>query len=83
MMFTTQDKPGALVQVLRVFEEAGINLTHIDKRPSGRENWTYTFFVDAVGHLDEKTIIDAVAEVEKHCRDVVVLGSYPRAKRIL
>lgn len=83
IMFATQDKPGALVEVLRVFEEAGINLSHIDKRPSGRENWTYTFFVDAVGHRDDQAMIDAISEVKKHCKDVVVLGSYPRAKRIL
>jgi len=83
MMFTTQDKPGALVQVLRVYEDAGINLSHIDKRPSGRENWTYTFFVDAVGHRDDQSMIDAIKEIELHCKDVVVLGSYPRAKRIL
>ena len=83
IMFATQDKPGALVEVLRVFEKAGINLTHIDKRPSGRENWTYTFFVDAVGHRDEPRMIGAIDDVKKHCKDVVVLGSYPRATRIL
>lgn len=83
MMFTTQDKPGALVEVLQVYERAGINLSHIDKRPSGRENWTYTFFVDAVGHRDEQKLIDAIKEIETHCKDVTVLGSYPRSKRIL
>ena len=31
LMFTTIDKPGALVDVLSVFKRAGINLTHIDK----------------------------------------------------
>ena len=39
IMFTTPDKPGALVSVLRVFQDAEINLSHIDKRPSGRTNW--------------------------------------------
>ncbi len=31
LMFTTLDRPGALVDVLAVFKRAGINLTHIDK----------------------------------------------------
>lgn len=83
VMFTTDDRPGALVEVLGVFHAAGINLTHIDKRPSGRENWSYTFFVDAAGHRDEPIVQAALARVQAHCKELVVLGSYPRSKRIL
>jgi chorismate mutase/prephenate dehydratase len=83
VMFTAADKPGALVSVLSVFDQAGINLTHIDKRPSGRVNWTYTFFLDAQAHRDDAKLASALAEAKTHCRDLHVLGSYPRAKRIL
>ncbi|MBX3360660.1 MAG: prephenate dehydratase [Phycisphaeraceae bacterium] len=83
MMFTTLNKPGALVDVLAVLRDAGINLTHIDKRPAGRSNWTYAFFIDAQGHRDDKAMTQAIAEAEKHCKELVVLGSYPRAARIL
>lgn len=83
IMFTTADKPGALVSVLQVFDRAGINLSHIDKRPSGRENWTYTFFIDAQGHRDDPAMSEAIAEASEHCQEMVVLGSYPRARRIL
>lgn len=83
MMFQTADKPGALVSVLQVFDRAGINLTHIDKRPSGRENWTYNFFIDAQGHRDDPAMSEAIAEAAEHCQEMVVLGSYPRSRRIL
>lgn len=83
IMFTTPDEPGALVNVLSVFHRAGINLTHIDKRPSGRSNWTYTFFIDAEGHIDDPWIAAAVTQARGHCRDMLVLGSYPRSRRIL
>lgn len=83
IMFITLDKPGALVGVLSVFERAGINLTHIDKRPSGRENWRYTFFIDAQGHRDDPNMVYAVREAATHCQELTVLGSYPRATRIL
>lgn len=83
IMFQTADKPGALVSVLQVFDKAGINLTHIDKRPSGRENWTYTFFIDAQGHRDDPRLRAAIDEAATHCMELIVLGSYPRAKRIL
>ncbi len=83
MMFTTMNKPGALVSVLSVFNKARINLTHIDKRPSKRTNWQYTFFIDAEGHQSEPAMARAIVAARKHCRELVVLGSYPRARRVL
>jgi chorismate mutase/prephenate dehydratase len=83
IMFTTPDEPGALVRVLQAFEHAGVNLSHIDKRPSGRVNWTYTFFVDAIGHRDDERVQRAIDEASRHCKEIHVLGSYPRATRII
>ncbi|MDX9910523.1 MAG: prephenate dehydratase [Phycisphaerales bacterium] len=83
IMFATADKPGALVEVLSVFDRARVNLTHIDKRPSGRVNWEYTFFVDAQGHRDDPEMASAIAEASTHCKEMHVLGSYPRSRRIL
>ncbi|QOJ00020.1 MAG: prephenate dehydratase [Phycisphaeraceae bacterium] len=83
IMFNTLDKPGALVSVLRVFEEHGINLTHIDKRPSGKSNWSYVFFIDAAGHRDDPGMAHAIEEASTHCMEMHVLGSYPKSKRIL
>ncbi|MBL4591619.1 MAG: prephenate dehydratase [Phycisphaerales bacterium] len=83
MVFTTEDKPGALVEVLQAFHNAAINLSHIDKRPSGRENWSYTFFVDALGHRDDAAMGGAIEDARKHCKELTILGSYPRSMRIL
>ncbi|MEM9064385.1 MAG: chorismate mutase [Planctomycetota bacterium] len=83
VMFNTNDKPGALVEVLGVFDRAGINLTHIDKRPSGQANWQYTFFVDAQGHREDRAMSEAIALSAGHCKDLHILGSYPRSRRIL
>lgn len=83
LMFTTDDTPGALVAVLSVFQSAGINLSHIDKRPQGRGNWTYTFFVDAIGHREDALMAEAVERARAHCRELIILGSYPRSRSIL
>ncbi len=83
LMFTTMNEPGALVNVLSVFQRAGINLTHIDKRPSGRSNWQYTFFIDAEGHIDDPWFAAAVTQAKGLCRELHVLGSFPRSLRIL
>ncbi len=83
IMFDTEDRPGALVEVLSVFHNAGVNLSHIDKRPSGKMNWEYTFFVDALGHISEPAMAGAIDDASRHCRQMRVLGSFPRSRRIL
>ncbi len=83
IMFVTAHKPGALVDVLGVFRDASINLSHIDKRPSGRSNWEYTFFIDCDAHRSDENMAAAIKAAHSHCVSLKVLGSYPRAQRIL
>lgn len=80
LMFTTTHKAGALVEVLNVFADNGINLTNIDTRPSKRRNWEYYFFVDAEGHFEDTNFIKALDEAKAHCGELHVLGSFPRAE---
>ena len=83
IMFTTAHKPGALAEVLDVFKENGINLTDIEKRPSKKVNWEYYFFIDAQGHTDDPAMKTAIEQAGKHCLQLTVLGSYPRATEVL
>ena len=83
VMFRTGHAPGALVEVLQVLASASLNLTHIDKRPSGRENWSYAFFVDLEGHRDDPAVAEGLKKAEAVCEELVILGSYPRAQRVL
>ena len=69
--------------VAKAFRDAGINLSHIDKRPSGRSNWQYTFFIDCQGHRRDPAMAAALEEARGHCVSLRILGSYPRARRIL
>lgn len=83
IMFTTAHKPGALAEVLDVFRDTGINLTDIEKRPSQKVNWEYYFFIDAQGHADDASMQDAIEKARKHCLQLTVLGSYPKASEVL
>lgn len=83
MMFTTAHKAGALAEVLDVFRDYGLNLTHIDKRPSHRVNWEYYFFIDCLGHQSDPQVARAIEAARKHCQQLTILGSFPRAKEIL
>ncbi|KAF4079875.1 hypothetical protein AMELA_G00183340 [Ameiurus melas] len=44
-IFSLKEGVGALVQALRLFEENGINLTHIESRPSRMNKAEYEFFI--------------------------------------
>ncbi|XAL99377.1 prephenate dehydratase [Phycisphaeraceae bacterium D3-23] len=83
LVFTTEHKAGALTEVLNVFRDFGLNLTHIDKRPNPRVNWEYSFFVDLIAHEDDATFQEAIAEAKKHCGHLTILGSFPRATQVI
>ena len=83
IMFTTDDKAGVLADVLGVFKRSGVNLTHIDKRPSQEVNWDYTFFVDALGHRRDTRFAEVIGEARAHCKQLTVLGSFPLCQRTL
>ena len=77
LMFTCSDRPGSLVDILQVFQRYGINLSHIEKRPSREIGTEYTFFVDILGHADDGKTAEILGEVRAHCKDLFVLGSFP------
>jgi chorismate mutase/prephenate dehydratase len=83
LIFTTAHKAGALVDVLDVFRRWGINLTNIDTRPSQKRNFEYYFFVDLVGHIEDEAVKRALEEARKHCLQLALLGSFPRAAETL
>ena len=83
ILFSTAHKAGALADVLDVFKRYGINMTNIESRPSRKRQWEYYFFVDFLGHRTEKHILEGMEESRKHCLQLSILGSFPRATELL
>ena len=80
IMFSVRNEPGSLYNALKPFNELKINMSKIESRPSKRNDWEYFFFVDALGHGDDELLVKAIEELERHCRFVKILGSYPNVK---
>lgn len=80
LVFAVKDAPGALFTMLEPFAKRRINLTKIESRPMKTRAWEYIFFVDLDGHVADKKVKDAIAELEKSCTFLKVLGSYPKSK---
>ncbi|MHC4237679.1 MAG: prephenate dehydratase [Planctomycetota bacterium] len=83
VLFSTAHKTGALVDVLNVFREYGINMTNIGSRPNKKREWEYYFFVDFLGHKEDENVKKALKEAKQHCLQLSLLGSFPRCASIL
>ncbi|MHC4334171.1 MAG: prephenate dehydratase [Planctomycetota bacterium] len=83
MLFSTAHKAGALADVLDVLKQYDINLTNIESRPSKKRTWEYYFFVDFVGHRSDENVQKGLEKAGKHCLQLSVLGSFPRATELL
>jgi chorismate mutase/prephenate dehydratase len=77
LMFSIADEVGALYRALAPFRRYRINMTKIESRPSKRKAWEYYFFVDCDGHMSDRKVAKAIAELSLHCNTIKVLGSYP------
>ena len=83
IVFSTAHKAGALVDVLKEFQQNEVNLTNIESRPSKKREREYYFFVDCQGHQIDKNVTAAIACAKKHCLQLSILGSFPRAIEVL
>jgi prephenate dehydratase len=77
--FIRDDHPGALMEILEEFAVRGVNLTRIESRPTGGGLGSYSFSIDAEGHVAEARVGEALMGLRRVCADVRYLGSYPRA----
>ena len=74
------DRPGALNEALSILADKGINLAKIESRPIKGMQWKYLFFMDMVGHMEDKIIKEGCTDLQKVCSYYEWLGSYPMAE---
>ncbi|SIS21335.1 prephenate dehydratase [Williamsia sterculiae] len=70
------NQPGSLVRAMLQFADRGIDLTRIESRPAAQAG-EYYFYLDAVGHIDDAAVAEALAALHRQARDVTYLGSWP------
>jgi len=78
VVFSTENKPGSLVQALKIFAERGLNLTKIESRPSKRILGEYVFLIEVEGHRLQEPLKGALRELELSASLFKILGSYPK-----
>ena len=74
MIFSVKDKPGALYNVLEIFNKYNLNLTKIESRPAKTILGEYYFLIDiSIENGNEESAIKDIKEKGIYVR---ILGKY-------
>lgn len=79
LVLSTQNRPGAVYELLKPLAEAGISMSKFESRPSRTGLWEYVFFIDIEGHADLPPVREALLALRQNSSLFKVLGSYPVA----
>lgn len=74
MLFSVKDKPGALYNVLEIFNKYNLNLTKIESRPAKTVLGEYIFWIDV--SIENGNENKAIEEIKKNGIFVRILGKY-------
>ena len=80
LIISLPHKSGSLARVLNYFEEENINLLKLESRPDQNKNWTYYFYIDFEGSLQDKSVQKALGKVNADSVYFKILGNYPAHK---
>lgn len=78
LIFATPHSPGSLHSALASFARRKINLAKIESHPVKDKLWEYSFFVDMIGHINDKHVKSCLQELKKKTTFLKILGSYPK-----
>lgn len=73
------DRSGALLEMLEQLAARGVNMSRIESRPTGDGLGLYQFSIDALGHVREARMAEALRGIHRVAGRVQFLGSYPMA----
>ncbi len=82
LLLSCRSRPGALVHLLSPLLDERIDMTRIESRPSRISLWEYVFFVDFIGHQDERHIGRALSRIKTEAGLYKILGSYPASMQV-
>ena len=82
MVLAVKHRPGDLVACLESFPRHGINMSKLESRPRRDKPWSYLFYIDIEGHIDDADVAAAMTELMRKAAFVKFLGSYAAAETV-
>lgn len=72
-----KNQPGSLYKLLECFYKENVDLTLLESHPTRMGDWQYNFFIDCLGHLEDKPIKNTIEHLKLQSSFIKLLGSYP------
>jgi prephenate dehydratase len=76
LAFSTAHRPGALLEILHLFQEAELNLTRLESRPIPQDPFQYIFFVDFQQGVHETRAQSLIQKLTACGISFKIIGSY-------
>ena len=80
MVFSVNDRPGSLFEVLQILSTYDLNMKKLESRPIPGKPWEYAFFIESE-MIDEKEFTKATGELVNTCASFRILGTFHGDRR--
>ena len=78
LLFTVDNKPGKLAEVIQIIGASGFNMESIKSRPMPHVPFEYYFYVELVGDPSGDDTGALLQQLDRTCRTVRLLGVYTK-----
>ena len=76
LLFTVQNKAGALAQTLNIIGAHGYNMKNLRSRPMKDLQWNYYFYIEAEGNINNDNGEMLLRELSALCARLKLVGIY-------
>jgi len=76
IVYQVPDRPGALLETLKIFADNKVNLVKLESRPVAGRPWEYMFYVDLEADVEAADFSPVLEQLITHTDYLKILGSY-------
>ena len=76
LIIATENRPGALYEILSKLAALGINMTKLESCPVTGRNFEFIFFLELEASVKDPSVLAMLEEMERCCANFLFLGSY-------
>ena len=76
LIVSTENKPGALYEILAKLAALGVNMTKLESCPVTGRNFEFIFFLELEASVADPSVVAMLEEMERCCSAFHYLGSY-------
>ena len=73
---SANNESGALIELLQIFYEYGLNMVNLKSRPRVNKPWEYYFYIDFEGNMASEKVKMALEKMREKSNYLQILGNY-------